>query len=137
MVTFFIIYVFFIEGIHAGLMVFMAVWFALFYLIGQYRYASYAVYSNRIRKHFIVSFYLKDREYFFSNVKLFFFYLHTKPGGGDEFVTLHFKNGKTKRLFIPKNEILDLRSALEELQLPVQSSRYKWDKPTFDHTAST
>lgn len=132
MTMFFIIY-HFIEGIHAGLVVFMAIWFALFYFIGQYRYASYSVYSNRIRKRFVASFYLKDREYFFSNVKLFFFYLHTKPGGGDEYVTLYFKNGKRKRLFIPKNEILDLRSALEELQLPVQSSRYKWDKPIFDH----
>lgn len=130
--VFFLFYLFIDKEIRIELVAFMAIWLLLVYLIGQYRYARYSVCPDRIRKHFIASLYLKDREYFFSDVKLFFFQLHTKPGGGDEYVTMYFHNGKRKRLYIPKNEIFEIRNALTDLKMPVQSSRVKWDKPDFN-----
>jgi hypothetical protein len=119
------------KAIRTEMVVIITIWFALFYLIGQYRYARYSVYHDRVRKQFIASFYLKDREYFFSDVKLFYFLNHKKSGRGDDRVTLYLRNGKRKRFYIPKDEIFQIRRVLNEMKIPVQSTDTKWDKPEF------
>ena len=113
-------------GLVSGLIV--AVWFLLFYLIGQYSYVKIEIYSDRINKIFLGSLYLKNQEYFYSEIEFFFFQFHV-GSLVDPYVCLKLKNGKKKKIRMPKDELGLVKQKLSETGLPMLTARYAYDRP--------
>jgi hypothetical protein len=110
------------KGIRAGDVIFVMVWFLLFYLIGQYRYARIEIFEDGLRQVFVSSFYLKDRQYQYNEIEAFFFRLRVAPMA-DPYMRIDFKNGTRKTIRMNASNLVVIRSTLLEAGLPVYNAK--------------
>jgi hypothetical protein len=98
----------------------------VFYFYAQYRYKNLTIYSDRLNINFMVSFYLKDKTHYFSDIEFVFFKYHVSRA--DPFLTIKFKNGKKKTYLFPKPQLTLIQQYLDDEGIRIEKSTSGWDR---------
>lgn len=114
--------------INLTLVLIVTLWILLFYLIGQYSYLRVEIYSDRIKKVYLGSLYLKNQEYLFSDIERFFFQFHVGTAS-DPYVRIDLNNGKRKKIRMPKKELHVIKGKLSETVVPIIQAKYAYHRP--------
>jgi len=105
-------------------------WPVLYYFFSvQYSLTRIVFFNDRLRKEFICSFYLKDKEIIFSDISLAFFQFHISGRYGNPLVFIYLKSSKKKILIrMPKHELEQIRHELKDLGLNVKTAKHAFDR---------
>ncbi len=99
------------------------IWPILYYLFAQYRYTKIVIFNDRLRKKFIGSLYLKDKEILFSEINRTSFQLDVIGRYGVPYVLIYLKNNKRIRISMPKHELEQIKHELNDLGITVESTK--------------
>jgi hypothetical protein len=111
LVMFNVVFGFMEGGITIWMLLISLVYSAIVYFFGQKKYCNVIVFRDRIELLFPYSFYLKSKEYFFSDIERVVFKFSV---GTREIPSMRweFNNGKSKLIVFPEFELDQIRDVL-------------------------